>query len=296
MKISAWHKQQGDEVEWYDPLFGGEYDKVYVSKIFGFTPDYQYPINAKEVSYGGSGYCIQVKDGKEYYDLSKNQNLPYEIEHIYPDYSIYPDLTQDTAYGFLTRGCPRHCLFCHTSVKDGCVSTKVADLSEFWSGQKKIVLLDQNILACKQWKDLLQQLIDSKASIEFNGGLDIRLMTEEKAKMIKQLRTHIIHFAWDRYEDGAIIKKNLQMFKEICDIGHRCVVYVLCNYDTNYEQDEERVQFIRTLNFNPYVMLYNKDSIPRNHHYKHFSRWVNNKFVFWKCKTYQEYKEQMGYE
>ena len=105
MKISAWHKAQGDSVEWYDALFSDEMDIVYMSKVFSFTPDYMYPIRAKEIRKGGSGYCIELIDGKEEYDQSKDINLPCEVEHIYPDYELYG--VTDTAYGFLTRGCPR---------------------------------------------------------------------------------------------------------------------------------------------------------------------------------------------
>ena len=150
MKISAWHKARGDTVTWYEPFDGliEEYDKVYMSKVFSFTEDYQFPIYAKGIEKGGTGYCISLVDGKEVFDQSKNKNLPNEIEHIYPDYSIYPELTKDTAYGFLTRGCPRGCGFCHVEKKEGRCSYKVADLSEFWRGQKNIVLNDPNILAC----------------------------------------------------------------------------------------------------------------------------------------------------
>lgn len=109
MKISAWHKQQGDSVEWYEPLIGGHYDRVYMSKVFNFTQDYEYPINADEIIKGGTGYNIQLIDGKEVY--TKDKELIYPIEHIYPDYSIY-NIT-DTAYGFMTRGCPRGCDFLH---------------------------------------------------------------------------------------------------------------------------------------------------------------------------------------
>ena len=201
MKISAWHKQQGDTVEWYEPLFSGHMDIVYVSKVFSFSPDYPYYIDADKVIKGGSGYCISLENGKEVYDTTKDKELPPEIEHIYPDYSIYG--ITDTAYGFLTRGCPRGCSFCHTGVKDGRLSRKVADLAEFWNGQKKLVLLDQNLLAAREWEDLLQQIIDSKASTEFNGGLDIRLMTPEKAEMLKQVKTKIVHL----HGIGTRIKK-----------------------------------------------------------------------------------------
>ena len=139
MKISAWHKQQGDSVEWYSPMFSGHMDKVYMAKVFSFTPDYEYFIDADEVIKGGSGYCISLVNGKEQYDKEKDLNLPPEIEHIYPDYSIYYGKVKDienTAYGFCSRGCPRGCDFCHVKDKEGLCSHKVADLSEFWNGQK----------------------------------------------------------------------------------------------------------------------------------------------------------------
>ncbi len=131
----------------------------------------------------------------------KDGQLPPEIEHIYPDYSLYPKLTEDTAYGFMSRGCPRGCKFCHVGCKEGRKAYKVADLSEFWRGQKNIVLLDPNTIACREWKDILKQLINSKSWVDFSQGVDIRLMTEEKAEMIKQIKTKNIHFAWDRYDD-----------------------------------------------------------------------------------------------
>ena len=104
--------------------------------------------------------------------------LPPEIEHIYPDYSIYPELTKETAYGFMSRGCPRGCGFCHVEEKEGKRSYKVADLSEFWRSQRNIVLLDPNPIACPEWRDILQQLIDSGSWVDFTQGVDIRLMTE----------------------------------------------------------------------------------------------------------------------
>lgn len=136
MKISAWHKAQGDHVEWYDQMFSEHLDKVYLSKVFSFSPDFQYYIRADEVVQGGSGYCISLVNGKEVYDKSKDIELPPEIEHIYPDYSLYG--ITDTAYGFLTRGCPRGCGFCHVEAKEGRRSYKVADLNEFWNGQKTL--------------------------------------------------------------------------------------------------------------------------------------------------------------
>ena len=293
MKLSAWHKSQGDSVEWYEPMFSGHMDKVYMSKVFSFTPDYEYFVDADEVIRGGSGYAITLESGKEVYNKNLDAPLPDEIEHMYPDYSIY-NIT-DTAYGFLSRGCPRGCSFCHVAAKEGRKSYKVADLSEFWSGQKNIVLCDPNILACRDWKDLMQQLIDSKAWIDINQGLDIRLMTAEKAEMIKQMKVKELHFAWDRYQDKDIIVPKLKEFKAITKLDIRkLIVYVLCNYDTTLEQDLERIYTLRELGYWAYVMLYDKEHIPRGHTYKKLQRWVNNRFIFAKCKTFEDYIEGMN--
>lgn len=293
MKISAYHKAKGDHVEWYDPMFSPHMDKVYVSKVFSFSPDFEYIIDADEVSYGGSGYCISPVNGKEVFDKSKDIELPPEIEHICPDYSLYG--ITDTAYGFLTRGCPRGCSFCHVEAKEGRRSYKVADLNEFWNGQKNIVLCDPNILACREWKDLLQQLIDSKAWVDFNQGLDIRLMTEEKAEMLKQIKTKELHFAWDRYQDKDKILPKFKLFKDITGIRERdLVVYVLCNFDTTLEQDLERIYTLREMGYWAYVMLYDKEHIPKGHTLKKLQRWVNNRAVFATCPTFEEYQRRKG--
>ena len=122
MKLSAWHKAQGDTVEWWSGF--GEYDLVYMSKVFDstYSPDAMEPVNTRQIIKGGTGYGL-------------DNRLPDEVEHIYPDYSLYPDFTKETAYGFLTRGCPRACDFCIVAGKEGRRSVKVADLAEWWSGQ-----------------------------------------------------------------------------------------------------------------------------------------------------------------
>lgn len=290
MKLSAWHKAQGDSVEWYQPLFSGHMDRVYMSKIFSFTPDYEYFIDADEIIRGGSGYCIQIINGKEVYDADRDETLPDEVEHIFPDYSLYPELTKDTAYGYLTRGCPRNCGFCHTTQKDGCKSKKVADVNEFWNGQKNIVLLDQNILACPDHIELLDKLIDTGSRIEFNGGLDIRLINDRNIEKIKQLKLKCIHFAFDRYSDKDVVMKNLKLFKDATGYDKnngRIMVYVLCNYDTTLEQDIERIQFCRSLRFSPYPMIYDKEHADPV--YRRLQRWCNN-FIFWNTPTFEQYK------
>lgn len=293
MKISAWHKGRGDSVEWYEPMFSGHFDKVYLSKVFSFTPDFDYPIDADEIERGGTGYCIRMENGKEVFDRSKDNGLPPEIEHIYPDYSIYQELTRDTAYGFLTRGCPRGCDFCIVKDKEGRCSVKVADLSEFWRGQKKIVLCDPNILACRDWKDLLGQLIESKAEVDFNQGLDIRLMTEEKADMLKRIRIKQIHFAWDRYEDREKVLPKLRLFADRwgrTHNAHNAIVYTIVNFSTTLEQDLDRIYTLRDMGYWPYVMIYDKEHSPKV--YRELARWVNNRFIFGACKRFEDYKAQ----
>ena len=287
MKISAWHKAQGDQVEWYQPMFSGHMDKVYMSKVFSFTPDYEYYVDADEIIKGGTGYAISMRGGREVYDKSKDKPLNDEIEHIYPDYEIYG--ITDTAYGFLTRGCPRGCGFCHVKAKEGQCSYKVADLSEFWRDQKKIVLNDPNILACPDHPDLLQQLIDSKAKVEFNQGLDIRLITDKNLELLRQIKLDQIHFAFDRWQDKEIIKPRLRKFVEKTgfnkDKGH-VMCYILCNFDTTLEQDIARIQFCRELRISPYPMIYDKEHADPV--YKRLQRWCNN-FIFWSVPTFEEY-------
>lgn len=292
MKLSAYHKTKGDSVEWYQPLISGHMDKVYMSKVFSFTPDYAYYIDSDEVIKGGTGYAISLVNGKEVYDKSKDIPLSNEIEHIYPDYTLYPEC-KNTAYGFLTRGCPRGCDFCHVAPKEGLCSHKVADLSEFWRGQKKIVLLDPNILACKDCEELLLQLVDSKARVNFNQGLDIRMMTKQRAELLSKIKIDGLHFAWDRYEDKDVIIPKLKEFRSASKIHpHDLTVYVLCGDRERklLNEDLYRVEWLKDNGFAPYVMLYDKGSLPRGHELRKFQRYVNNRAIFWTCPSFNEYE------
>ena len=248
MKLSAYHKTQGDNVEWYS-VFAGQYDRVYMSKVFDFTPDYQYYVYADEVVKGGTGYAIHGAGG-ETYRQHDDKPLPDYIEHIMPDYSLYN--IADTAYGFLTRGCPRGCDFCIVAKKEGKKSVKVADLNEFWHGQKNIVLCDPNILACKERESLLQQLIESNANVDFNQGLDARLMTPDTARLLGEVKIKEIHFAWDRYNDRDSVLQGLQTYADYArrkPHSHNAIVYTLVNYDTTFEQDLERIYTLRDMGY-----------------------------------------------
>lgn len=287
MKISAFHKREGDSVEWYRGILSDHMHRVYMSKVFSFTPDYEWAIDADEIIKGGSGYAIALEDGKEVYHKERDNDLPDEVEHIYPDYSIYG--IEDEAYGFTTRGCPRNCSFCHVVAKEGRCSRKVANVDEFWKGQKNIILNDPNILACPEHKDLLVQLADTKATVEFNQGLDIRLINNDNLELLQRVKLNHIHFAFDRWQDKDIIEPKLRAFKEATGYDRsrgKVMVYILVNYDTTIEQDIYRIQLCRELNFAPYPMIYDKEHCDPI--YRKLQRWCNN-YIFWRCPTFEEY-------
>ena len=270
MKISAWHKAQGDSVNWW--IGFEQYDRVYMSKVFAFTPDIDTCIMADEVVKGGTGYDLKNK-------------LPQEIESMFPDYSLY-NIT-DTAYGFLTRGCPRNCPFCIVGEKEGLKTVQVAELSNFWNGQKEIKLLDPNITALKDCDRLFQDLIDSKAWVDITQGIDIRLMTEKKVNLLNCMRVKMLHFAWDNYEFSTYEK--LKKFRPLLKYDSRKLrVYVLTNFNTTIEQDLERIYKLRELGYDPYVMIYEKWNAPKK--IKQMARWVNNKFIWRSCERFEDYK------
>lgn len=271
MKISAYHKAKGDSVEWAIPIL--KYDIVYQSRVFDFSPDENTCIQCERLIKGGTGYDLKNK-------------LPPEIENIYPDYSLYGE---KRAYGFLTRGCPRNCPFCIVSKKEGCRSVKVADLRQFWNGQKEIVLLDPNLLACPDKYDLLQQLIDSQAWVDITQGLDARLLTDKATHYIKQLKIKMLHFAWDREKDSDLIIRNLEAFKKATGIDERHArVYVLTNYETEFEFDLYRVYKLKELGYDPYIMIYNKEHAPKR--LRRLQRQVNNKYI-WHSGTVETEKD-----
>ncbi len=290
MKLSAYHKQKGDTVEMLNHLV--HYDLVYCSKTFSFTPDAETNgiIQADEIIRGGTGYCISIVDGKEVFNKSKDVELPKEIEHIYPDYSLYPNYNY--AVGFLTRGCPRGCGFCIVGCKEGLCSRQVADLSEFWREQKEIKLLDPNLLACQEHEKILQQLINSEARIDFTQGLDIRLTTPDNIALLNKIKTQRLHFAWDnpkqdltdyfkRFSESSKIKS--------CD---KKIVYVLTNYNSSIDEDLYRIYTLRDLGYNPYVMIYQKERADRPH--RDLQRWVNCRLIFRSVNKFEDYDRKKG--
>lgn len=286
MRISAYHKAMGDQVEWWWSDFI-HYDIVYMSKIFSdaYTKDAPEPLNADKVIKGGTGYCISLVDGVEVFDKSKNEELPPEIEKMFPDYSLYPQF--DFAVSITSRGCPRGCSFCHVAAKEGRCSVKVADVSDFWNGQKEIRILDPNITACKEKRDLMRQYIETGAVLDFTQGLDIRLLNDDDLADINQMRLRTLHFAWDNPKDDleGKFRNFANSFRRKSNIG---MVYCLTNFGSTMEENLYRIYTLRDMGYDPYVMVYDKPHAPKE--IKMLQGWCNNKIIFKSCRRFEDYE------
>lgn len=280
MKISYHHKSLGDDVGFYNPIYDKP-DLVYGCKVFNFTPDFEYyPLDC-EVIKGGSGYDLTTK-------------LPDYIEHIYPDYDLYDMGVYDSknrklgeyAMGFTTRGCIRKCKFCIVPEKEGLVN-KVADIYEFWKGQKFMMLLDNNLTANNEYfETTIKQLIQGKIKVDFNQGLDIRLIDDDKAKLLSKVKLwKQIHFAFDNVKTESQVRKGIETLTKHMSPS-RIMFYVLIGFDSTHEEDLYRVELLRSLNIDPFVMPYNKS----DPYQKNFSRWVNHKAI-WKTVTWEDYRK-----
>ena len=250
-KIRMYHCQQGDRVENYLPgLFHNSYDRIYCSSIFDFTKK---PDNRRDMIVGGSGFNL--------YTI-----LPKEIENMKPKLNI----------GFTTRGCNRKCSFCIVWRKENKFKI-VGTFYDFWDRISKIVIyFDNNILFDKKhFINECKNLIKEKLKVSFSQGLDLRLIDINICKWLAKIKHYKkIKFAFDNYEEKELIINKLKLVKKFIKAS-KIMVYILCGYNTSFQQDMERVKILKSLEVDPFVMLYHKKLKLLNE----FARW-NNRFYF----------------
>ena len=229
MKISAYHKKLGDTVEWFQPFFANDYDKVYSSKIFDFTPENLYlPANTIK---GGTGYDVTAK-------------LPQEIDDTFPDYSIYPEC--DYAIGFLTRGCIRNCPWCVVPKKEGGIKPYRSYQELVRPDSNKLVLMDNNILACEHGIEQLKQLIDSGYKIDINQGMDARLITPEIAEILSKIDwIKYLRFSCDTIQQIENVTNAVTLLKQNGVKPYRVFIYLLVTKDI--ENAIRRVEELKKL-------------------------------------------------
>ena len=257
MKLSAYHKSKGDTVGFNitDP------NKVYISCIFKKNRSQALGLSKMfncDVVFGGSG-------------INYNK-LPDEIEHTMPDYDLYPS---EYSMGFTSRGCFRNCDFCIVCDKEGSLKPN-SDIYEFYDSRfSHMVLLDNNILGLKyHFKKVSKQIIDNSLSVDFNQGLDIRLINDNNAKILSDLRVKPDYrFAWDNIKDEDKILKGIKILKDH-NISH-CLFYVLVGFNSTKEDDLYRLNKLKELDQRAYVMRYQK-----NRFYNDLSAWANQQRFF----------------
>ena len=272
MRASTYHKQRGDAVKLgYDPLFDRP-DICYASKIFDFTPEPEYMPECETLK-GGSGYDLHAR-------------MPFEdYDRIMPDYSLYPQF--DYAIGRFTRGCPNRCPWCVVPEMDGNIVRHVADLKDFWDGQKVVRLLDDNIMAdadefCRDCEQLARGGV--KAIWE---ALDARLVTDQTAAALASVKqAKSIHFAWDGHGQDDAVPRCIETLKRHGLKPWRLMFYVLVGFNTDKDYDLYRIYTIRDLGANPFVMPFDKS----NRYQKDLARWCNNKFVFKSTPRFEDYR------
>jgi hypothetical protein len=269
MKIANYHKQQGDTVGWINHF--ERYDKVYQSKVFTFTPDMTFAVQSDEIIKGGTGY-------KLYHDLF--------CDNAEPDYSLYPQYPH--AYGFLTRGCIRNCSWCIVPQKEG-VIRPYRDIETILQGRKTAILMDNNVLASPHGLQQLEKIIDLKCKVDFNQGLDNRLVTNETAKMLSQIKwIRFIRFSCDTTSAVEPVLKAIEKLNRYGVKNYRIFVYLLVK---DVPEANERCKILKRLGVNPFAQTFRdyENNIQPTPEQKRFAWYVNQKPVF-KSTEWEDYK------
>jgi hypothetical protein len=276
MKISAWHKSRGDSVEWADPMFG-EYDRVYMSKVFTFTKDNQDVWNC-EVIKGGTGYDIASR-------------LPDEIERVVDlDYSIYPQYT--FSMQFFSRGCIRKCPFCLVRDKEGYIHS--VEPSNLNPNGKHIEVLDNNFFANPEWRSAVSWLNATKLPVNLHG-VDVRIMNEEQCKALNTMKLHkAIHIAWDLPQ--LDLKPKLQQIVKWIK-PYKLTCYVLVGFNSTMEQDLYRLRTLKELGITPFVQPYRDFENERTPtmYEKDLARWTNKMWIFKSC-DFKDFEPRKGFK
>ena len=276
MKLSAWHKAQGDDVEWVFPF--RHYDRVYKSKVFTFSPDDITAYDADEVLCGGTGYDIKSV-------------LPEEIDAwTEPDYTLYPQY--HFSIQFYSRGCIRHCPFCLVHDKEGYIHS-VPPMALNPKGEW-VEVLDNNFFANPNWRDAVEHLRATGQKINFHG-VDIRIMDVEQAAAINSLRLKgSIHIAWDLPQIDLTEK-----LEEVVKIipPHKITCYVLVGFNSTKEQDLYRLQTLKRLGILPFVQPYRdfERNIPPSQYCKDLARWANRAWLF-KAMDFVDFEPRKGFK
>ena len=278
MKISAQLKSQKHQVEWLQ--IDKEYDVVYASKVFTFTPDFDYSrVRSKHILKGGTGYNFKIK-------------LPPEIEaYNILDYTLYPDC--EFSLVFFSRGCIRNCKFCLVRQKEGHIHP--VDPIEFNPNGKWIDVLDNNFFANPNWRPALEYLKSTKQPINFRG-VDIRIMDEEQATALNTVKIkNSIFIAWDNPKQD-LEPRIKQLVKYIKPYKLRC--YVLVGFNSSVKEDLHRINTLRKYKILPYVMVYKDYDNPKEKtpYQKDLTRWANNVFVYKKCENFADYEPRKGFK
>ncbi len=253
-KIEMWHKQQGDEVIWDMPMMLGQADKAYASCIF--TKNYDVVANYK-------GLYPGLIAGGTGWDLTAH--LPKEIDKMKPLIN----------YGFTTRGCIRKCKFCFVHKSEGYIKA-VGDIYDIWDGESRdIILLDNNILALpNHFAKICSQIASEKLTVDFNQGLDLRLITPKLGEILAGVKTKDIRFAFDHPKLERVVRNKISMLRGIRGLGRKAFFfYVLVGFDTTFEEDLHRVEVLKELGCRPYVMRH--ADTPREKRYITLAEWAN---------------------